>query len=65
MSAKLKDPNLPQNPSSDFERRLLMMLYEYLRDLRTNYNLLHDEVSITGTTASDAQHILANRVFGR
>lgn len=65
MSQKLKEPNFPQNPGSDFDRRLAVMLYEYLRDLKTNYNMLYDEVSITGTTASDAQHILANRVFGR
>jgi hypothetical protein len=65
MSAKLKDPNLPQNPQSDYDRRLMVMLYEYLRDLKMNYNMLYDEVSITGTTSSDAQHILANRVFGR
>jgi hypothetical protein len=65
MSAKLKDPNLPQNPQSDYDRRLMVMLYEYLRDLTMNYNMLYDEVSITGTTSSDAQHILANRVFGR
>jgi hypothetical protein len=65
MSSKLKDPNLPQNPQSDYDRRLMVMLYEYLRDLKMNYNMLYDEVSITGTTSSDAQHILANRVFGR
>ena len=65
MISKLKDPNLPQNPQSDYDRRLMVMLYEYLRDLKTNYNMLYDEVSITGTTASDAQHILANRVFRR
>lgn len=66
MSGKLKEPNLPQNPNSEFDRRLLIMLYEYLRDMRTNFNMLKDEVeSPSGAVASDAQHILANRVFGR
>lgn len=60
MSTKLKDPNLPQNPQSDFDRMLAIMLYEYLRDIRVNYNLLRDE-----TVPSDSQHVLANRVFAR
>jgi hypothetical protein len=66
MSSKLKEPNLPQNAASEFDRRLIIMLYEYLRDVKTNYNLLKDETSApSGALASDAQHVLANRVFGR
>ena len=34
----LKDPSLPQQPESAYDRRLSVMLYEYLRDIRSQVN---------------------------
>ena len=39
---KLKPVNLPQDHPSDYARRLVVMLYEYLRDLTSTVNALVD-----------------------
>lgn len=39
---KLKEPNLPQSPPGDYERRSAIMLYEYLRDVRSAVNTITD-----------------------
>lgn len=41
----LKPVNLPQNPESAYDRRLSIMLYEYLRDIQNAVNSMDRRVS--------------------
>lgn len=45
---KLGQISLPQNHPSEYHRLLVVMLYQYLRDLNLNVNALIDEVNSGG-----------------
>lgn len=72
----MKPINLPQDFATGYDKRLSVMLYQYLRDVSRSVGDANDAATLARMEASralvsrvdrrtdDSQSILANQVFG-